>query len=181
VIQKNEAQSDSIRLNTKFNKSTSLNIMAGVFAPVYFDEKYHTGAELLAGLQFNTSELISLCLDFDFIFSKANTGNYSWEVIKKKYIVRLEFGPKFHIYKYKNLGLFAAPELGIMLIIDEHSKDPESLLPVCFSLETGCAYKLSNRISLVSKIKYNSYIAAGATKGYIYTFFLISSGINIRL
>lgn len=154
---------DLISKDIKFKKSLSLNISAGAFIPIKFgDEDYYIGPGFSVGLQKNLSELISLCLDFDIIYTKAKENHYYYNSINKRYITGLEFGPKFHFLKYKNLNLFASAEIGIMAVIDERQVTSFiSLIPVCFSLETGFEYKLSNKVSIISKIKHNSYIAAG--------------------
>ena len=166
----------------KFEKSVSLNLMAGAFIPIHFDEKYYTAPGFSIGIHNNISKLISLCLDYDLIFTKAAASYYYYNPIKRRYIMRLEFGPQFHFYNYKDFSLFATTQLGIMTIQDEkNGYEYTSLLPVCFSIETGFLYRLSNKVSLVSKIKHNSYSGVGLEKGDIFTFLQINSGINIRL
>lgn len=167
-----------LSLDKIFSKSFSINILPGAFIPVNLDEEYYIGPGIEVGLQYNTSELISLCFNYNLYFSKAKI-KYP-EEIRKRIIMQFEFGPKFNFYKYKNFDLYILPETGAITIWDEKNKyEYTSLFPVCFSLETGIEYKLSKKISLKSKIKYSTQIGIGLEKSKINTFLITNSGINI--
>lgn len=171
-----------VNSDDKFHKSVSINVLTGLFLPIHFDDEYYTASGFTIGLQNNTSELLSLCLNYEMVFTKSHSKIYYYNEVKPKYILRLEFGTQFNYLNLKDWKFFAAPYLGIMTIGGAKSETLfSSLLPVSFALETGTQYKLSDKISLRMSARHNSFISAGIDNGETFTFMQFNGGISIRL
>lgn len=155
------------------NKSGFFNFFPGIFSSANGEIKL--GPAFLLGLQFETTEIISIGLDLNFGFSKRK--DYIYE--NQYTLIQFEAGPSFDFYKENKTTFFTAPKIGFSLIGESNKNQSYGFLRFSLSFEAGLRQEIFEELSLTFKLRFNNMLAKKTDISNSILF--LNGGISLKL